>query len=417
MAGEQLTQVYVPRIFESPDAIGVVVGRLKREGEWLDSDEALLRVRSREVDGEILAPFAGKLVRLHVVDGDAVSAGSLVAEIRRGTRRPQRAPRTRLPAATVAQAEIVAAAAVSAIALVWPVFALLLLGVPAGLGAGVRLARRSSGRAGEALSMLFVGTVRLARFGVLAAAVVATLGGLTWLLSQGTHGLVAAVRLAAFEHGPRLLAFAIAFRQVRGWLAGSPKAERLRTLVGGAPIAAAVVGMASALVWLGACAIVLPRAIWWPAASFHAATGVLSQHATDWVRRRHATWVQTEAVAVRRCLAERRRGNWDLSAVAVRQDGSIVVSMRPARGDTPGDRSLATLELALQNQLEPHRVTVVIHRSTHRFVRFQTLARARPVTDVGDVLRSTAGAPPLAAIEAVKSSDVDVALQCSAVAF
>jgi len=312
------------------------------------------------------------------------------------------------------RAQIAFAVIVSAVALLSPVLVLVVVLVAAAFGAAAKLRARSVGRPAAALTMLVGGVIRLAWYVILAATAAAVLGGLAWLLSVGVAGLPAAARLAAFENGPRVLAFALAFRATRRWVAESSRAEPLRRLAHGLPVAAAIAGLGFAVVWFVACAVLLPRRTWWPAASFGAATSVLSVQATDWVRELQSAWVEYETRAVQTCLEEHSRGDWRDPVVSTRSDGSIVVSASPAGGGSIGTRSWATLALALQNQLEPHRVTLAIHPRSGALVHLDTLARARPQRDIANVL--PAGAERSAAARAVGSTDIEVALRCSAAA-
>ena len=428
MAGGAVTQVFVPRIFETPDARGVVIGQVKSEGDWVEAEEVFLEVRSRGVNGKILAPSAGKLVRLHVGDGDVVTAGSLVAELQAGepgrkNLAPDREPARTVSPATAARAQIVATVAASAIALVWPMLALLVLAFAAGAKAIEKLAKGPIGRFGAAVSMFMGGVVRLFWFALLAVTAAGIVGGAAWGVTHGVAGLPAGARLAAFEWGPRLLAFAVAYRLVRPWLAAGPRAEQLRALADDLSAPAAAAGLAAVVAWLSVCALVLPRTTWFPAGSFESvAEGVLPDDAARSVRRLHADWVAAEARAVHRCLRDKAHGRWGRTKVSSPPGEPLVVSMY-ALGDTQAS-SVATLVLALQNQLEPHRVTLAIHPRERSLLLFDTLARVRPQTDIAQVLPTTAddvpGLTPGArqeAIDSVDESDVNVALKCSAAAW
>ena len=423
MAGGDLTQVFVPRIFETPDARGVVVGRPMQEGEYVDAREPILRVQSRGVDGAILAPAGGEIVRLHVAEGDAVFAGSLVAELRLGAPKPEsESPRSvesrQLAPQGAARARAAVAAALAATGLAWPVFTLALLAVAAGALAAMKLAAQPSGRAGSALSLFAAGVVRLVWFALLAALAAGLLGGMAWLLTDGIAGVPAAARIAAFELGPRVLAFALVFRLVRAWLESSPQAEQLRALAAGLSLAAAGLGAAVILLWLSVCAFVLPHGTWSPAGSFQAATAVLGDDATRSVRDAQVDWVRYEVSSVQDCLVEKRRGGWNYPDVEHREDsGSIVVSVYAADRASPGPQSVAALVLALQNQLEPHRVVVAIHPRDGELVYFRTRASVRPRTSVADVLGNDVTGAAAEAISAAQDRDVRFALECSAVAF
>ncbi len=83
MAVNTTVEVVLPAMGESVTE-GTVLEWLKREGDSVTADETLVEVSTDKVDAEVPAPAAGTLVRIHAAEGDLVSVGALLAEIRPG---------------------------------------------------------------------------------------------------------------------------------------------------------------------------------------------------------------------------------------------------------------------------------------------------------------------------------------------
>ena len=75
--------IVMPQLGESV-AEGTVVEWLKREGDRVQKDEAILAISTEKVDAEIPAPAAGVLSRILVRAGEAVPVGSTLAIITEG---------------------------------------------------------------------------------------------------------------------------------------------------------------------------------------------------------------------------------------------------------------------------------------------------------------------------------------------
>lgn len=74
------TQVKMPQLGETV-VEGTITRWLKREGEAVGLDEALVEVSTDKVDSEIPSPVAGTVSRIHVGEGETVTVGSVIAEI------------------------------------------------------------------------------------------------------------------------------------------------------------------------------------------------------------------------------------------------------------------------------------------------------------------------------------------------
>ena len=74
------TKVEMPQMGESV-VEGTILTWLKKEGDTVEVDEALVEVSTDKVDTEIPSPVAGTLVKVLVQEGDTVEVGSAIAEI------------------------------------------------------------------------------------------------------------------------------------------------------------------------------------------------------------------------------------------------------------------------------------------------------------------------------------------------
>lgn len=74
------TQVTMPQLGETV-VEGTITRWLKQEGESIEVDEPLLEVSTDKVDSEIPAPAGGKVVKIHIQEGETVKVGTLLAEI------------------------------------------------------------------------------------------------------------------------------------------------------------------------------------------------------------------------------------------------------------------------------------------------------------------------------------------------
>lgn len=74
------TKVIMPQLGESV-VEGTVTRWLKREGDTIEEFEALLEVNTDKVDTEIPAPASGSVLKLYVLEGTTVRAGTLLAVI------------------------------------------------------------------------------------------------------------------------------------------------------------------------------------------------------------------------------------------------------------------------------------------------------------------------------------------------
>jgi 2-oxoisovalerate dehydrogenase E2 component (dihydrolipoyl transacylase) len=75
-----LAQIKMPQLGESVTE-GTVDKWLKREGDFVKRDEPLVEVVTDKVNAEIPSPFAGKLVKITVTEGETVRVGAVLAQI------------------------------------------------------------------------------------------------------------------------------------------------------------------------------------------------------------------------------------------------------------------------------------------------------------------------------------------------
>lgn len=74
------TQLKMPQLGETVIE-GTITRWLKQEGEAVEADEPIVEVSTDKVDSEIPSPAAGKVLKIHVQEGDTVQVGTLLAEI------------------------------------------------------------------------------------------------------------------------------------------------------------------------------------------------------------------------------------------------------------------------------------------------------------------------------------------------
>lgn len=74
------TQVKMPQLGETV-VEGTITRWLKQEGDTIEPDEPLLEISTDKVDSEIPSPAGGKVVKIHVREGETVQVGALLAEI------------------------------------------------------------------------------------------------------------------------------------------------------------------------------------------------------------------------------------------------------------------------------------------------------------------------------------------------
>ena len=77
------TKVDMPQMGESV-VEGTILNWLKKEGDSIDVDDALVEVSTDKVDTEIPSPVSGTLVKILVQEGDTVEVGTALCEIEEG---------------------------------------------------------------------------------------------------------------------------------------------------------------------------------------------------------------------------------------------------------------------------------------------------------------------------------------------
>ncbi len=438
------TKLFVPNARQIPRAPGTVVACHKRRGERVEAEEALFEIRFADVDAEVLAPLAGRIVGLHVAAGDTVSVGWPLADISSDEGQDAAPPSSPFAALMLAHAPLVIALALGSVAFVWPLLwlvvvlagSLLLVGIERTWVSGLRVqpaeavllplrvlassGRWLRGRVSQPAPL--AGTGRFV--GWLGVAILGTgaVGGLLWLISHGADGLVAAMRLADFAHALRVFAFLACVSLIRVGLSAPARKAYLTRALSGIPDAGLAAGIAIALVWVALCAVVLPRDTWWPASSLRAALSSMPVGLRDTAREWEQSLAETEARAVVSCAAQRGFGGWLPPTGILGPDGSVAVAVNFDRANPPDNQSLAVLMLALQNQLAPNVSVIIIHTDRPRArIRYEPIPAASPIAEAGQLAGRVAmnahANAHLAALRSTPEQDVKVALRCSAVAF
>lgn len=442
---QETVDVFVPDAGAGGSQECTVVTRVSEPGTKVRTGEVLARMRCGQVDLGVQAPVGGTLLTLYARDGARMRVGDLLAEIAPAAADPRAArqarPRSPSSAALVKHAPLAAAAAISAAALAWPVTVLV-----ASMLAGVAVAAwrdahlqgglsgsadvvvaplrllRSAGRIavkGLSIPAIIRGLCRLIPWIALAVLIPAAVGCLAWLVSEGTNGLLAAMRMAAYGYALGIFAFVASFWILRRALAHDAVASRLRAIAERLPEAALSAAAVAGLAWIVVCAALIPRSDWAPAPNFESVVQALPGALRDDVNDLRVSIVRAQAGEVVACMRGKGLAGWH-SPRAFVDRGTLLVGVRPGPAHPPDRRSFAILVLALHNQLAPSRVSIaVVPRPGADPVSFDTVPAKRPVTDVGGILaRATTGssAALLPAASDVRVSDVEVALSCSAAA-
>lgn len=451
------TPLYLPDALDDGAQLAWVASCPVREGATVARGATVLEVQAGLADLSVESPVTGHLAKLHVSAGDVVSVGELIAEIseeeedadyerqpspRRGALRTAGDPNDS-SRRIVQRTPLLLALALAGVALIRPMAWLAVCAVVAVLAAAARTAgidhavrgpadvvvlplRLLAGLVAAARAKLaglvgpFVALALIALWLLISVLVPAALGGVFWLVSHGTDGALAAMRLAVFSHAPRVFAFIACV-----WLlsrAFGAMGERLRTASALLPEWGLTAVVAAGSIWLVLCAVVFAPKIWWPSDSFRAFAQDLPTGLRDFAEGQRRAIVQAEARAVVDCMADRGRAGWREPRAHLLDDGSILVGVRADRRDPPGRRSLATLLVALNNQLAPHGATVEIAPPHIRAatIRFRPEGAARPLTDVRRVIDvvelNEASVDPLARAAKVAEASKGDGLACSSAA-
>ena len=91
-------EIKVPSAGESVSR--VLVGRwMKKEGDFVAADEAIVELETDKASQEILAPAAGKIVKLLKKEGDSANIGDVLALLDETAKAPAGATPSKSPAA------------------------------------------------------------------------------------------------------------------------------------------------------------------------------------------------------------------------------------------------------------------------------------------------------------------------------
>ncbi|MDX6719617.1 MAG: Biotin-requiring enzyme [Solirubrobacteraceae bacterium] len=441
----ETVDVFIPNAGVGGSRECTVIACDLQPGGEVTAGEVLARLRSGCVDLGVEAPLSGTLVTLHARDGARMRVGDLLAEIVPGEPRTARKARARSVSSQtlIQRAPLGAAIAISATALAWPVAVLVVSALAGIIIAALRDTQLRGGVTGSAdvvvaplrllrsiarvsakaltISRLVPGLARLAYWLALALALPAALACLAWLATESADGLVAAMRMAACGYALQILAVLVSFWILRRALDFEGIASPLRSLLERLPEAALSGTVVAGLVWIVACAVVIPSRSWAPASSFQGVVQTLPAGLRDSVNDLRVSIVAAEARSVVSCLSRHDRRGWRDPRAFVADDGTLLVGVRPYGAQPPSKRSFAVLVLALQNQLANSSANVaVVPQAGAKAVAFDTFDAKRPVTDLGRILErvTVAGssAPPLPDPSHVRPEDVETALTCSAAA-
>jgi pyruvate dehydrogenase E2 component (dihydrolipoamide acetyltransferase) len=103
-----MSEVVLPALGESVTE-GTVTRWLKKVGDTIAVDEALVEVSTDKVDTEIPSPFAGVIQQILVQEDETVAVGAVLAVIGEGAATSAQAPATPEPVPAVVEAPVVAA--------------------------------------------------------------------------------------------------------------------------------------------------------------------------------------------------------------------------------------------------------------------------------------------------------------------
>ena len=185
---------------------------------------------------------------------------------------------------------------------------------------------------------------------VLPGAVVAAV----WVADHGSDGVVAAVRLAAWQSGFRVLAAVLCLMMLAGvGETRARRAARLRRATASWPDAG-VIGLAA-----GALAVALTVVAVGPRLSGGILTGQdglawVPAHFRPAVDRVRDDVVAAELRSLRSCLTDHQAIGWSVDYTADNAVGAPdVARLSAGRGSEPGPAALVTAALAADNQLAP----------------------------------------------------------------
>ncbi len=438
------TRVFVPNTGRGSSGLGTVVSCSRKPGQKVVVDDPLFEIQFDEVDAAVLAPVDGTLIDVYVGVGDKVAPGRLLAEISTDEDGETLGADSPATAHILARAPLLAAVAVSAMALVWPLFWLAFVLVGSLILVGAERTR-VHGRAMELADAFVVparaiaasagwlkgrlsqpaplsGTLRFIWLLVAATVGTAAVGGIRWLVIGGGEGFLAAMRLATFGHALQVFAFAASVSVVRRGLSMPARRVRLERALSGIPSSGLTAAALFPVGLVALCAFALPQSTWWPAADLRDAESALPAGLRDTTRGWQRSLAETEARSVVECAAEHSMGGWLPPTSLLIPDGTVAVSVNANHASPPNNRSLAVLMLALQNQLAPTVSVVVIHTSKPKArIRYELIKTATPITNLSSLADNVASSPHseahLNAVRSMPAAEVNIALRCSAVAF
>lgn len=220
-----------------------------------------------------------------------------------------------------------------------------------------------------------------------ALAIGAAIGAVLWLPSNGTDGVLAAMRLSVVATAPRLLAALLCYGLLHRQLRAPEAAAQLRARTG------AVDESVLTAVAAGGCGVVvlcllLGSSSPWPASSSASLVGLLPNALEQQVFDGEASLAESEARAVSSCLSDVHSAwNWQVGHAVQMADGSFRLTVR--NFDAPGRRGILAAALSLQNQLLPY-VSHVRLETPHMVVRVDRslLPSGTLVTDPDDMAQA-----------------------------
>lgn len=266
-------------------------------------------------------------------------------------------------------------------------------------------------RAGFVASLIGGLLIGVALAGI-AVAVAAALPSAWWLATNGSDGLLTALRLGVLGWAVPLFSALLCWRLLSVGVPAADERPPFSGLEDGLKIAvsaAATVGIILILT-LG------PTRPWAPASSFYGLTSVLPAATRDALRDAEIDLVRDEAEAVLRCLAD--NGNdigWQIDVVARQDDGAVLLQVGrgslSSAGTTRRDNSVVAL--ALHNQLPSAVATLVLlrHQSFEPLIIDRTdIGLRAPETNVKKLARAADVEDPV-----LPTSDrvISEALRCS----
>mgnify|MGYP000518893967 CR=1 FL=1 len=444
MPQRETKNVFVPQAFEGTN-VAEISACYKQVGDSVSIGDAICGLRDAVSGSEInlISPYAGTILHLDAALGQQHTVGSVLAQV---AHVPANVPSEVEPRSESAIKLAGSMPNLLVLAIALPALAIPMLWLPLTLLAAffsyVTLQARQDvapsgaveqvlvpfkfvvtaarcGFAGLNPARLIRGSV-ITAFCFLGACALASLAGVAmWVVAEGLDGALASTRLALYEYTPQLFAFLVCI-----WITGNAIRRRttdevIRAYALRLPEPALAVGPAVLVVLLLLVLFAAPSRSSWPASSGEALLSGAPPIIRDTFIEQRSVWVENNSEAVTRCMFEQSVGAWIVASAGTDPTGAPWVSIAPAQGETPSDRSQFVLLVALQNQLSPFEsATVVVRRGPIGDVRFSPGLEKKLVRNLSEFPDNADSLSDKRikrlATHRTYRHDIDAALRCSA---